>query len=200
MKINILEVENRLSSLCRQEKIIYLNFLSDANTAELGGEVEVSYLLKPVYDEESEKDILPFDGIKKTIFLLRCVDDKNAVLSFCADIAESVIHLYDGEDSYVRDCIDNLRLFINGDVDENELKAFRMIATNKAKLLNDGPSKHAAFSAINACYAAEQVSGECYCSPNSVVDCAILAQSDTKTEEEKLVLIHDLLMLSYGVI
>ena len=102
-------------------------------------------------------DILKSNGIKDAIWGLRTFEEKNKVYLFCADVAESVLHLFENKypnDKRVRQAIEAIRLFVDGKIDRIELKKAADAAYDAAYAAYAAAAYADADAAYDAAYAA----------------------------------------------
>jgi hypothetical protein len=102
------------------------------NPCETGWKKLIGYYKPEDYSEEIKiSEIVKSNGIKDAVWAMRAVYDKKTVMLFCADVAESVLHIYEkynSENKAVKECIEAVRLFANDKVSESELVAKRRAA------------------------------------------------------------------------
>ena len=133
-------------------KYTTLNIIRDYKLRESGWQTLLNHLNKTIADDEdlSFATILESNGIEDAIWCLRTLPLKEQ-LPFRADIAESVVHIYEEQypdDLRVRDCIAVTRDFAAGKATEEQLQA----AAGAAYAADAANS--AAPAAANAAYAA----------------------------------------------
>ncbi len=130
-------------------------------------------------------EILRSNGIKDAIWGLRAFGDENKVYLFCADVAESVLHLFENKypnDKRVRQAIETIRLFVDGKIDRDELKSAYAAAVNAA----DAAADAAAVNAADAAYAAAVNAADAYAAAYA----AAYARSNEWNEIETLFVKH----------
>ena len=99
---------------------------------ESGWKKLIGYYKPEDYSEEIKiSEIVKSNGVKDAIWALRAVDDKKKIMLFCADVAESVLHIYEkynSENKAVKECIEAARLFAADKISKNELAEKRNAA------------------------------------------------------------------------
>jgi len=114
---------------------------------------------KSMEQEISIKEILKSNGIKDAVWALRCIDDKNTVMLFCADVAESVLHIFTNkypDDNRAGKCINAIREFVKGNINESELRAAAAAAYAACDAVAATTAAYAACDAADvACDAAD---------------------------------------------
>lgn len=135
-------------------------------------------------EEVTISEVVKSNGIKDAVWALRCVDDKKTVMLFCADVAESVLHIftkaYHG-DTRVELCIKAIRDYCNGAITLEELKT----AANSANYAAYYAAYSAAYYAANSAnYAADSANSaySAYYAANYAADSAIDARNDKWNE------------------
>jgi len=140
--------------------------IRDKKPCASGWEKLVGYYHPESLDEEvSFEEIIKSNGIKDAIWALRCIDDKDNVALFCADIAESVLTIYEErnkENKAPRECINAIRLYVKGDISKNTLLE----------------KNHAAAAAAYAAYAADAVAAAAAAAAVAAVAAAAVAAAD----------------------
>jgi len=115
------------------------------------------------YTEVSILEILNSNGIKDAVKVLQTQKYKNYCL-FLADVAESVLHIFEEEDPYnnrPRKCIEGIRLYHSGRITEDELDELRIcIYYNISAIYSTFAVYSAAYyaAAVVAYYAAQDAS------------------------------------------
>ena len=103
-------------------------------------------------------NIIESNGIRDAIWALRAVEDRNRVMLFCADVAESVLHIYEAkhpENKAPREVIEAIRLFVNGRISKEDLKIKKKAADAAAYAATAHAAAYAAHAAAYAAYAAD---------------------------------------------
>lgn len=119
--------------------------------------------------------ILEINGIADAIWALRTCDDRNAVLTYAADCAEHVVHIYEAQypdDPRPRNAISTLRRYIAGEATEVELRA----AARAAACAAADAADRAAIAAYAAVCAADAAA-------YSAADAAARAAADAAERE-----------------
>jgi len=81
------------------------------------------------------RQILESNGIKDAVWAMAAVDDQKKVMLFCADVAESVLHIFEKEhpnDDRARKCIDGVRRFAKDEITQSEFNEFKDAASSAA--------------------------------------------------------------------
>lgn len=124
------------------------------NPCTCGWKKLIAYYKPEKLSEKVEiSDIVKSNGIKDAVWAMRAVEDKKSVMLFCADVAESVLHIYEKqypESKAIRECIKAVRLFAKDKIYENELRE-KISAAYTAYAAADAD---AAYAAADAAYAA----------------------------------------------
>ncbi|MCP4255052.1 MAG: hypothetical protein GY775_16920 [Candidatus Scalindua sp.] len=108
-------------------------------------------------EEISVKEILESNGIKDAVWSLRCVDDQDSVLLFCADVAGSVLPIFEAkheEDKRPRLAIEAIRKYVRKEINKDELINATDAAYTAAYTTADAAANAAADAAANAADAA----------------------------------------------
>jgi len=113
--------------------------------------------------EISIRDILKSNGIKDAVWALRAVDDKTNVYMFCADVAESVLNLFENkypDDKRPRKAIEATRKYANKEISKEELSAAADAAADAAYAADAAADDDAAYAAAaDTAYAAADAAG-----------------------------------------
>jgi len=107
---------------------------------------------KSLKQEVSFAEILRSNGIEDAVWALRVIEDKKKVMRFSADVAESVLHIFEEhypDNKAPRECIDAIRGYVAGTVTAVELEKKRYAAADA-----DDAAAYAAADAADAAYAA----------------------------------------------
>ena len=131
--------------------------------------------------EISIRDILKSNGIKDAVWALRAVDDKTNVYMFCADVAESVLNLFENkypDDKRPRKAIEATRKYANKEISKEELSAAADAAAD------------AAYAAANAyaAYAADAAYAAAANAADAAADAAYDADALKWSEIEKILM------------
>lgn len=130
--------------------------IRDNNPCQEGWKKLLEYHNPESLDQEiSIREILESNGIEDSVWALRAVEDKKKVMLFSADVAESVLHIFERsypEDQRVRNCIEVVRKYANGEVGKAKLEVAKATAKAAAK----AAAYTATYYAYYAAYAAYQ--------------------------------------------
>jgi hypothetical protein len=141
----------------------------------------VEYYNPEDYKQEiSIEQILKSNGIKDAVWALRCIDDENSVLLFCADVAESVLDIFEKErpdDKRPRAAILAIRRYVKKEISVKELTAAAYAAYTCAYDTAIDAAIDAACAANCAAYA---------CAHDTA--CAATSAADGKWEEIETIL------------
>jgi len=112
---------------------------------------------KGLNQEVSFAEILRSNGIKDAVWALRVIEDKKKVMLFSADVAESVLHIFEAQypdNKELRECIDAIRGFVAGTVTAVELEEKRYAAAAAADAAAADAAAAAAYATTTAAAAA----------------------------------------------
>lgn len=134
------------------ELITTLNKLAEHNLSTTGRKKLLAYLGKTSSDSEplSLMTVLESNGIKEAVWCLRAVDYKEYCL-FLADVAESVLHLYEAEHSNTapRLAIEAIRKYHQGAITKQQLTKAAYAAADAAADAVTDAAAYAAYAATD---------------------------------------------------
>ncbi len=136
---------------------ITLNMIKAHNPCKRGWETLLKSLNKTQADDEPLKfsEIAESNDISDALWCLRVIEEHKKERSLLlADIAESVLHIYEKKyptDTRIKDCIEAIKDYANNKITKEELLAFRHSADAAAA---DAAAYAAAYAAADAADAA----------------------------------------------
>ena len=118
----------------------------------------IAYYSPNSLDEEiSIREILISNGVKDAVWALCAVNDQDKVRLFRADVAESVLHIFEKEcpeDDRPRKAIEAIRKFVQKEISKEELKSAAYAADTATYAACTAAAEAAAYTAYAACAAA----------------------------------------------
>ncbi|MDC7243953.1 MAG: hypothetical protein PQJ44_08625 [Sphaerochaetaceae bacterium] len=111
------------------------------------------YKPKSLKKEITIEEIVKSNGIKDAVWALRAVENKKTTILFCADIAESVLPIFENKypnDDRIRKCIEGIRLFANNEISKDKLRKLQKAAYTAAAYTDAADAANAAADAANA--------------------------------------------------
>jgi len=163
--------------------------IKDCHPCTSGWKKLTTYYKPESLDEEiTIEEIVKSNDIRDAIWAMRSVDDKKDVMLFCSDVAESVLNIFEQhnkEDDRPRKCIEGVRLFVKGEISEDELKDLRAAAADAAAAYAaaaDAATYAAAAAAYAAAYAAAAADAAAtYAATYAAADATAYAAADAAT-------------------